>query len=378
MKDLSELLLSMAVISALSISLSVNIFILFLARRVRFLAGSRSNLNAVQAAHSRLTPRLGGVSIFFALICSFAFISLDVSVHYFSIIFAASFLFIVGLCEDLGWNVSPRKRIIVAIFSSLVAIFLLGAWISRADFPILNIWMSHWALGVPLTLIVTVGITNGFNLIDGVNGLAAFTGIISLFGIALVANLSGYASMSQPSLIVAAAILGFALVNYPFGLIFLGDAGAYTVGFIISWFAIDLTNSVSNVSVWSMLLIVFWPVADTLMAIWRRSSKRSKVTQPDRLHFHQIVMRTLEISFFHRERRHVTNPLATLILLPLISAPTATGVLFWNQPENAFVAVVFFSAIFTITYTFSHWIARLIRRRKGPFQERRGFLAQIL
>ena len=89
-------------------------------------------------------------------------------------------------------------------------------------------------------------------------------------------------------------------------------------------------------------------------------------------------MRTLEISFFHRERRHVTNPLATLILLPLISAPTATGVLFWNQPENAFVAVVFFSAIFTITYTSSHWIARLIRRRKGPFQERRGFLAQIL
>ena len=83
-----------------------------------------------------------------------------------------------------------------------------------------------------------------------------------------------------------------------------------------------------EINAFAILLIFFWPVADTGLAIWRRWKLGNPAGHPDRLHFHQLAMRFLEIRFFGRARRHLVNPLSTVVLVPLISAPQVLGVLF--------------------------------------------------
>ena len=100
----------------------------------------------------------------------------------------------------------------------------------------------------------------------------------------------------------------------------------------------------------AILLIFFWLVADTGLAIWRRWKLGNPTDRPDRLHFHQLSMRFLEIRFFGRDRRHLTNPIATLVLVPLISVPQVLGVLFWNDFYWTVWSTIFMSFLFVASY----------------------------
>jgi UDP-N-acetylmuramyl pentapeptide phosphotransferase/UDP-N-acetylglucosamine-1-phosphate transferase len=348
------------VLTALAFGLCVAIVLL----RSRFprLSGRSDDLRAVQSMHTRLTPRVGGIGIFGALGLSVIFAPVSISGPYANFILAASLLFIVGLAEDLGFHMSPRLRMLAAMGASLLVIWLLGIWLQRTGIPGLDMLVDHWVIGVPLTLLVTAGISNGFNLIDGVNGLASLTAIVAAVALSQIAGFAGYTTMVHLAMMVAAGIFGFFLVNYPFGLIFLGDAGAYTIGFVLSWFGISVLLNSPDVSPWAILLTVYWPFADTLLAIYRRFRRNKDVLAPDRLHVHQMVMRALEICVLGRNRRHIANPLTTLVLAPFVIAPPITGVLLWNQNLNAFMAVVVFGVLFFVSYSVVPGLIRRFRR----------------
>ncbi|WP_146160229.1 MraY family glycosyltransferase [Phaeovulum veldkampii] len=348
------------VLAALAFGLCVLIVLL----RSRFprLSGRTYDLRAVQSMHTRLTPRVGGIGIFGALGLSVIFAPVSISGPYANFVLATSLLFVVGLAEDLGFPMSPRRRMLAAMGASLLAIWLLGVWLPRAGIPGLDLLVAHWAIGVPLTLLVTAGIANGFNLIDGVNGLASMTAIAAAIALSHIAELAGYTTMVHLAMMIAAGIFGFFLVNYPFGLIFLGDAGAYTIGFVLSWFGISVLLNSPDVSPWAILLTMYWPVADTLLAIYRRSRRNADVSAPDRLHVHQMVMRALEICILGRNRRQIANPLTTLVLLPFVIAPPIAGVLLWNQNQNAFLAVVVFGVLFFASYAAAPGLIRRFRR----------------
>jgi UDP-GlcNAc:undecaprenyl-phosphate/decaprenyl-phosphate GlcNAc-1-phosphate transferase len=303
--------------------------------------------------HTCPTPRVGGVAIFLAFGTSFWVAPASVTGAYGNFILATGILFSVGLLEDLGFQISPRRRLAAAAIASLAVIGLLGVWLPRVDIPGFDVFMGQWWLGVPMTLLVTVGLANGFNLIDGVNGLASMTAGVAAVALSLIAYQGGYLVMVELALMLAAVVFGFFLMNYPFGLIFLGDAGAYTLGFVLSWFGIAVLLHVPDASPWAILLTMFWPVADTLLAIWRRARRKSDAMAPDRLHVHQMVMRGVEICLLGRKRRRISNPLSTLILAPFVMAPPLVGVLFWNQTVLAFAAVVIFAVLFFVAY----WIA---------------------
>jgi UDP-N-acetylmuramyl pentapeptide phosphotransferase/UDP-N-acetylglucosamine-1-phosphate transferase len=332
--------------------------------RSRFprLSGRRDDLRAVQSMHTRLTPRVGGVAIFGALGLSVIFAPVSISGPYAKFVLATSFLFVVGLAEDLGFHMSPRRRMLAAMGASLLAIWLLGVWLPRAGIPGFDLLVAHWVVGVPLTLLVTAGISNGFNLIDGVNGLASLTAIVAAVALSQIAALAGYTVMVHLAMMLAAAIFGFFLLNYPFGQIFLGDAGAYTLGFVLSWFGISVLINAPGASPWALLLILFWPVADTMLAIYRRFRSKADVAAPDRLHVHQMVMRALEICILGRNLRQIANPLTTLVLSPFVIAPPIAGVLLWNQNQNAFLAVVVFGVLFFASYAAAPGLIRRFRR----------------
>ena len=133
------------VLTALAFGLCLAIVLV----RSRFprLSGRVDDLNAVQAMHTSLTPRIGGIAIFGALGLSVVLVPDSISEPYAKFMLATLLLFLVGLAEDLGFAVSPRLRFLAAIGASLLAIWLLGVWLPRAGIPGLDAVMDYWVVG---------------------------------------------------------------------------------------------------------------------------------------------------------------------------------------------------------------------------------------
>ena len=162
------------------------------------LKGRAEDDNAVQATHSGLTPRIGGVAIFGTLALGVLFAPTTMMQNYFEIIFATTILFLVGLREDLGYPVSPRNRLLTVVGVSLLVIVLIGEWLPRMGVPYIDSALQIWLLGVPFTLFVTAGVANGFNLIDGVNGLASLTAMTAGLALAAIAYQAQYPPRGDP------------------------------------------------------------------------------------------------------------------------------------------------------------------------------------
>ena len=315
---------------------------------------------AIQSAHSGFVPRVGGLAIYISILVlipllSFGFIPLsvvfDLDVEELTLlILSAAPVFSIGLAEDLGYDMSPKARLVASAVSSLVAILLFKVWLSNLGIPGVDMLLMFVPAGILFTIFATVGVVNAFNLIDGLNGLSSYVAISVAFSLSIIAFGTGNTQISIFLVLLVAAVLGFMVLNFPFGKIFLGDGGAYVLGHLLVWSALIFMNSASEVSAFALLLVFFWPVADTGLAIWRRWKLGNPAGRPDRLHFHQLAMRFLEIRIFGRDRREIANPLATLILIPFISAPQVLGVLFWDDFELSVWCVLGVSVVFVATY----------------------------
>ena len=348
-------------------------FLIFFGKRHPRLSGRVSDLGATQAMHHELTPRVGGLGVLAAILAASVYLPLTLSAELAIFALAAVLLFGAGLLEDLGYHVSPRGRLLAVMIASVIVIAGIGIWIPRADLPLLDLLIGQWYIGIPLTIVVVAALSNGFNLIDGVNGLAAFTSIVAALAMAAIANEVGASTASVAGVLLAASILGFFALNYPFGLIFLGDAGAYTIGFALSWFGIFLINFSPDVSPWAILLTVFWPAADTIYAIYRRTSRNRSMMHPDRLHPHQVVLRCLEVCLLGRNRRNLANPMTTAALAPFVAAPPLVAVLVWDRPVLALVSFLLFGVVFVTS------LAVLTRLAQGrSFARVRSAVAETL
>ena len=315
---------------------------------------------AIQSAHSGFVPRVGGLAIYISIIVlipllSFGFIPLSVvfdldAEQLTLLIISAAPVFSVGLAEDLGYDMSPIARLIASAASSLIAILLFKVWLESLGIPGIDTLLSFAPAGILFTIFATVGVVNAFNLIDGLNGLSSYVTVSVAVSMSIIAFQAGNIQVSIFLVLCVAAVLGFMALNFPLGKIFLGDGGAYALGHLLVWSAIILINSANEISAFAILLVFFWPVADTGLAIWRRWKLGNPADRPDRLHFHQLAMRFLEIRFFGRYKREIANPLATLILIPLISVPQLLGILFWDNFSVSILSAAGMGLLFIVTY----------------------------
>ena len=323
---------------------------------------------AIQSAHRGFVPRVGGLAIYISILVlipllSFGFIPLsvvfDLDAEQFTfLILSAAPVFSVGLAEDLGYDMSPQARLIASAASSFVAMLLFKVWLDSLGIPGVDTLLMFAPIGILFTIFATVGVVNAFNLIDGLNGLSSYVTVSVAVSLSIIAFQTGNAQVSTFLVLVVAAVLGFMVLNFPMGKIFLGDGGAYALGHLLVWSAIILVKGVTDVSAFAILLVFFWPVADTGLAIWRRWKLGNPTDRPDRLHFHQLAMRFLEIRFFGRDRREVANPLATLVLIPMISAPQVLGVLFWDDFGASVLSTLGVTIIFVATYLIGIRVAK--------------------
>lgn len=247
-------------------------------------------------------------------------------------------------------NKAPRGRLIAAEVSAAIMVSLGGFWIESVGVPGMDLLFAWTPLAILITVFWSSGLCHAFNLIDGVNGLAGSTSILVSAGIAAIAWFAGDTEMALLAAVMVPAISGFQLLNWPKGRIFLGDGGAYSIGHLLAWLGIVVAVRNPGVAGISLALLYFWPVADTLWAIYRRAKNGARTDQPDRMHFHQLVMRTLEIRFGLRGRRHISNSLTSFVLSPVIAVPVIVGVAFYEQPLLGLVSMVALSLAFVGLY----------------------------
>lgn len=305
--------------------------------RVMSLAKAKEAIFAKQASHSRPTSRFGGIAAILALLVGI-FLTYDKITFY--IVLSMVPVFLAGAFEDLGFDIKPFYRLLASIVSGFSAIYLTGTWLIDVDLTILTPILMISPLAVCFTAFASAGISNSINLIDGVNGLAG--GVIAIISSALciISFLVNEFDLVIFCLLILGAVLGFFIWNFPKGLVFLGDAGAYSFGHCLTWVAILLISRHPEISAWAISCIFFWPIMDTGFAIYRRLIKRVSINQPDRLHFHQLIMRVLILSSRGKISRELANPLSTVIILPLCGLVSLMGVIFLNENSISFITIL--------------------------------------
>jgi UDP-GlcNAc:undecaprenyl-phosphate/decaprenyl-phosphate GlcNAc-1-phosphate transferase len=319
------------------------------------------DLNAVQAMHSRPTPRIGGAAIIGVFALLFASQAPRMADDLIYAVLAGAVVFAAGLREDILRNVSARKRFFAALISAALTMALTADLITRTNIVQLDWIFSAYAISIVVTLIWSAGTCHSLNLIDGLNGLSSSYSIVALFALGMLAGTIGAADVQTVCYILMGALLGFLVFNWPHGRLFLGDGGAYAIGHMLAWIGIILVNREPNISPLALLLILFWPVADTVFSMVRRIILGKSIAAPDRLHFHHIVGRMLMQLAKGRVHADWVNPATTLVLLPLFSAPALASIVLWNKPVTALVALLLFAILYLICYII---IADLLSNRR--------------
>ena len=349
-------------------SLGVGVLLIRWRSLIERFTRDRNDHAAVQASHVGDPLRLGGVAVLIGILVGGAML-FHLSPGSNTLLLLATLIpvYFAGLWEDLGHGVSALGRFIASLIAACVAVALLGLWVSRGDLTVLDAIMGFIPAGVVFTVFLAALYCHAVNLIDGMNGLAATVVIFSSIGIAVLGAHGELGQITVFALLVAAATLGFQLLNWPAAKLFLGDAGAYGLGHILVWLAISVIALAPNVAVPAVILVLFYPFADTFHTVLRRALEKKKITAPDRMHLHQKIRRGLEVVWLGRDTRHVSNPATTLLMMPITAGPVVAGVLLWDMPTAAWLALVGFSAVFVGLHFFITAIAKRYRKPAGAF-----------
>ena len=254
---------------------------------------SLDSSDGIQKFHKMPTPRVGGVAIAIGYFAAWRLMDGDAKQLFGVIGLAGLPALAFGLTEDITKKVSVRIRLIATIASGMIFALLSGYTITSVE-----IWGVDYLLAVPVialafTAFAVGGVANAINLIDGFHGLASGTLVLILLAFALVGWRVDDGVFVALALTMAAVVFGFFLVNFPLGKLFLGDAGAYFAGYFVAVMAVMLPARNPEVSPWVSLLILGYPVTETVVSIIRRAvSHDAHPGEPDSAHLHHVVYRS--------------------------------------------------------------------------------------
>ncbi|CAN5255685.1 glycosyltransferase [soil metagenome] len=278
---------------ALAVSLIVSLIILRLAR----LSGAGllfdHDVENARKLHAVAVPRIGGLAIFVAVVIGAVLIWLrdrQTGGLILILVACAAPSFAGGIAEDLSKRVSPTVRMACMALSCLLGFHFLDITISRVDIGMFDRWLGFSPLGIALTVLALMTITNAVNLIDGLNGLAGVVAISMFAALGYVGFKVNDPFVLSSSLLMAGSIAGFLFWNYPKGHIFLGDGGAYFLGFVLGGLSILLVTRNASVSAWFPLLLLAYPLVEVAFSIYRRRIVKGRPAGiPDAAHMHQLI-----------------------------------------------------------------------------------------
>lgn len=318
-----------------------------------------------QRIHVGEVPRLGGVALLAGLwvswgsgLISSVWLSdpSSIRMNMSTVLWALALLPAVlgGIAEDLTQRLTVRYRLILTLLTGVLAVWLLELKVPRIGISWLDevLALAPW-IGTVIAVLAIAGMPHAFNIIDGCNGLAGMVALIICLAIAYVALQVGDRALAAMLVAVAAATAGFLVWNYPKGMLFAGDGGAYLWGAVIALGSIALVQRHEQVSPWFPMLLLIYPVWETLFSIYRKLVRGMSPGIADALHFHQLIYRRIVWGVFDDDisrrmlmRNNRTSPyLWAFTLLSVIPA-----LLFWNTTWILALSCALFIILYVSAY----------------------------
>lgn len=259
--------------------------------------------------HTEDTPRLGGVGIFWGVLVGLVAVvilggSLDgqlplplgadtnpaeLLLYLLPLLGGALIVHLMGLVDDFR-NLRARTKFAIHLVAALLV--TLGPFrLERLTIPFIWYDLELGLFSYPVTILWVAGVSNALNFIDGVDGLAGGTAAIASCFFTLIALLSGQLLIAMIGLAILGSVVAFLVYNAPPARIFMGDSGAYLLGFLLSLFPLLLAsgtgNSLDLVPAFTILAV---PLVDTVTSMVRRLSRGKHPFSADREHLHHKLM----------------------------------------------------------------------------------------
>ena len=298
-----------------------------------------------QKIHTDPTPRIGGLGLIIAMFLQVWFLPDEVSHLVLLILLAVLPAFLAGFAEDVTNAVSPRFRLLTSFIAGVGFCGLTGVWVTDVELSAANYFLSVSAVGISFTVLAIAALSNAFNIIDGLNGLAIATAFFMSLTIGILAVQGNAATMMALATCLAASLFGVLLFNFPFGKIFVGDGGAYFMGAMIAAMAVLLPERNDAVSPYASAIIVVYPFYELMRSFLRRLvGNGAAPMQPDNKHLHSMVFRFV--------RQHcpvksvLQNSLAScaVLILPLMNCIWALN--YFDDRDKLIIGLLGFIVVY--------------------------------
>ena len=328
----------------------------------RALAGGvrREHLDEVgrslRKVHVNATPRVGGLAVAAGIVAGalvdFA-ASSEIGALWTMLLLCVAPALVWGLIEDVTKRGLVPVRLAITGAAAAMAYVLLDARITELDVPGLDWLLAFPAFSFLFTAFAVAGVAHSFNVIDGLNGLAGVSSLLGAIGMALIAWAVGDWFVFCVAAVLAGSVAGFLVVNFPRGRIFLGDGGAYLVGLVLAVLSVLVVQRNSEVSPWFPLVLLAFPIWETIFSMYRRRLRGQSPGQADALHLHTLVYRRVARwkGYGARPADYVTrNSIASLMLWVLPVSCWIVAVTLWRETLWLQLAAAAFATLYVWLY----------------------------
>lgn len=328
------------------------------------------DLDGVQKFHATPVPRVGGIAVIAGILLGLFFfvytypgvISETHINQILMLVFASLPAFFAGIIEDVTKKVSVRVRLVATVCSALIASVLLNATVDELDIWGIDTLLAIAPIAIIVTAVVVAGGANAINIIDGFNGLSSSVIVIMAAALGAVAWQVGDGFVAILSVLCIGGAIGFIIINYPTGKLFLGDGGAYFLGFWVSEIAVLILVRNAAVNAWQILSICAYPIIEVIFSIYRRKFiKNRNVGSPDALHLHTLLYRRVVFSLFPSSagRPWTRNAAVVCLIVPWVAAAAWLSVVGGKTIIGSIVIIAAQMYVYIAVYR------RLVRGRWG-------------
>ena len=333
----------------MGMSLALNGLVAYLWHQKFYRKLGLKTYQAIQRIHLNETPRLGGFIFILSLASFIVFSNANEIIQLLKILLICLIpIIIIGIKEDLFHNVEPAIRLLALLFVGwLFRVEFTGPLPVLTDIPFIGKLLLLQG-GISIFYISSmVAVANGMNLIDGVNGLCGAVALSILSALLFLSYKTSDITMLSLIFSVILLIIPFMLMNYPYGRIFLGDLGAYSLGLILSMLTIILFGRHPEIPPWGAVLILIYPATEVVFSMLRRMVRGVPIYHADTAHLH------LKLFYFFRPQpyyKKIANAIVTPVLSGLWLFPLLAITWVYHKPVLIWIAVILFIALYGLFY----------------------------
>lgn len=308
-----------------------------------------SDISSVQKYHEIATPRIGGLALLLGLSAGGAYhgYQADQTLQLAGWAGIAVLpVFLGGFFEDVTKRVSAKSRLFLSFFSAAIAFYELDMGLVTIGWT----WFDEVLLTLPgvsivLSVFMVGGLCHAANIIDGFHGLLIGVAVLALISFSIVSIWVGEDLLFLYIVIAIGALLGMLFWNFPKGKLFLGDGGAYLIGFLLALFSLLLVRKSSAISPWFPLLVLSYPIIETIFSIYRKTNiKDMSFMEPDRQHLHMLLYEKLKHSTASNWIN--PNPLTGACLWGFAVIPMVPALIWWDKS----IYLLVFLGAYTVFY----------------------------